>query len=57
MTKQAVQNDNLYQEFYEYHGNTAIERIRKYSRNRIVREWIMFNSAEEAMAFFNDEID
>jgi hypothetical protein len=57
MTKQAAQNDTLYREYYEYHGNTAIERIRKYPKNRIVRDWILFNSAEEAMAFFYNEVD
>lgn len=42
------------QEFFEYHGNTAIERIRK-QRGRIWREWLYFDSAEEAVAFFNDQ--
>lgn len=56
MTKHAFQNDNYCHEYYEYHGNTSIERIRKYPKNKTVREWIMFDSAEEAMAFFNNEI-
>ena len=42
------------QEFFEYHGNTAIERIRK-QRGRVWREWLFFDSAEEAEAFFNDQ--
>jgi hypothetical protein len=42
------------QEFFEYHGNTAIERIRK-QRGRIWREWLYFDSTEEAEAFFNDQ--
>ncbi len=57
MTKHAFQSDNLCREYFEYHGNTTIERIRKYSKNRIVREWIIFNSTEEAMEFFNNEIE
>jgi hypothetical protein len=42
------------QEAYEYHGNTAIERIRR-QRGRVRRDWIFFDSAEEAEAFFNDQ--
>jgi len=42
------------QEFFEYHGNTTIERIRK-QRGRVRREWLFFDSAEEAVAFFNDQ--
>ncbi len=41
------------QEFFEYHGNTAIERIRRY-RGRVRREWLFFDSAEEAEGFFNE---
>ena len=41
------------QETYEYHGNTAIERTRKI--NGIVRrDWLFFDSAEDAEVFFND---
>ena len=40
-----------YQEVFEYHGNTAIERTRL--RNGAVeREWIYFDSTEEAVEFF-----
>lgn len=42
------------QELFEYHGNTAIERIRKH-RGRIRREWLFFDSAEEAAEFYNDQ--
>ncbi len=42
-----------YQETYEYHGNVAIERIRL--RNGIVqRDWIYFDSTEDAVEFFNE---
>ena len=41
------------QEVYEYHGNTAIERTRRI--NGVVRrDWLFFDSAEDAEAFFND---
>ncbi|RJQ86867.1 MAG: hypothetical protein C4519_01320 [Desulfobacteraceae bacterium] len=42
------------EEFFEYHGNTSIERIRR--KNGIIRrEWLCFDSIEEAEAFFNDQ--
>jgi hypothetical protein len=41
------------QECLEYHGNTAIERIRR--RNGIIRrDWLFFDSVEEAADYFND---
>ena len=42
-----------YQETFEYHGNTAIERTRWQDGN-VEREWILFDSAEEAVDFFNE---
>jgi hypothetical protein len=42
-----------HQEHLEYHGNTAIERIR--SQNGTVRrDWLFFDSAEEAVDYYND---
>ncbi len=46
-------NDQDGQEIYEYHGNTAIERIRK-KRGRVLRDWLYFDTAEEAVDFFNE---
>jgi hypothetical protein len=40
-------------DFYEYHGNTAIEHVRRQGR-AVAREWLYFDSAEEAVEFFND---
>lgn len=40
-------------ETFEYHGNTAIERTRK-RNGKVRREWIFFDSIEEALAYFND---
>lgn len=52
MTATANHRDG--QEFFEYHGNTAIERIRK--QNGIVRrDWLFFDTIEEAQSFFNDQ--
>ena len=43
-----------YQDYYEYHGNTAIEVTRKLSGKTIKRDWILFDSAKDAQNFFND---
>ena len=42
-----------YQETFEYHGNTAIERTRLQDGD-VERDWILFDSAEEAVDFFNE---
>jgi hypothetical protein len=41
------------QETYEYHGNVAIERIRLQD-GRVDRDWLYFDSTEEAVEFFNE---
>ena len=43
-----------YQEYYEYHGSTTIERILKEAGRTVNREWILFDSVEEALEFFNN---
>ena len=44
-----------YHECYEYHGNTAVEITRKQAGLTIKREWILFDSVEEAQEFFHDD--
>jgi len=51
MTGQIATQD--YQEIYEYHGNTAIERTRL-QNGSVQRDWILFDSAEEAVEFFTE---
>ena len=41
-------------EYFEYHGNTIIERIRKQAGETISRDWILFDSVEEAADYFNE---
>jgi hypothetical protein len=41
------------QEMFEYHGHTAIERTRR-KNGKTRRDWIFFDSIEEALSFFND---
>ena len=43
-----------YYDCYEYHGNTAVEITRKRGGVTIWRDWLMFDSVEEADAYFND---
>jgi len=52
MTRYEIEDH--YQEFLEYHGNTAVERIVKEFGRTIRRDWIHFNSVEEAQDYFND---
>ncbi len=47
--------EDYYQECFEYHGNTAIERVRKKGRKTISREWILFDTVEEAQEYFNSD--
>ena len=44
-----------YHECYEYHGNTAVEITRKQAGVTIKRDWILFDSVEEAQEFFHDD--
>jgi hypothetical protein len=46
--------DSVVTESFEYHGNTSIEHIRRNGGVTILRDWIIFDSVEEAEAFFND---
>jgi hypothetical protein len=52
MRTQEIYTD--YHDHYEYFGNTEIERIRKQGEKIIRHDWIIFNTVEEAMDFFND---
>ena len=46
-----------YLEYYEYHGNTVIERIRRQGSITIRRDWILFDSVEEASEYFNNDCE
>ena len=43
-----------YYDCYEYHGNTTIELTRKQDGMTIWRDWILFDTVEEAAEYFND---
>jgi len=41
-------------DFFEYYGNTEIVRIRKQKNGTTIRrDWLIFDSVEEAMEYFN----
>ena len=44
-----------YHEFFEYHGNTTVERVTTRGSGQVTREWIIFDSVEEAQDFFNND--
>ena len=43
-----------YHDHFEYFGNTEIERIRKQGEKTIRHDWIIFDTVDEAMEFFNN---
>lgn len=40
-------------DLFEYFGNTEIVRIRKQNGATVRKDWLMFNSVDEAMEYFN----
>jgi len=46
-----------YQYCYEYHGNTSVEITRRQDGITIKRDWILFDSVEEAQEFFYNDSD
>ncbi|MFH1983830.1 MAG: hypothetical protein ABIL58_18470 [Pseudomonadota bacterium] len=40
-------------DFFEYHGNTEIMRIRRRGEKIVRQDWIVFDTVEAAMVFFN----
>ena len=43
-----------YYDCFEYHGNTTIELTRKRDGMTIWRDWILFDTVEDAAEYFND---
>ena len=46
---------STHNDFFEYYGNTEIMRIRKQNGTIVRRDWLIFDSVEEAMEYFNTE--
>jgi hypothetical protein len=53
MTRQLTHE--AYSDCFEYHGSTEIEHVRIRSGKTVWRDWIIFDSVEEASAYFNEE--
>jgi len=43
-----------YQEAFEYHGSTTVEIIRRRAGRIIWKDWLIFDSVEEASSFYNE---
>ena len=52
MTKHIFNPD--YHDCYEYHGNTTIELTRKQGEITVWRDWITFDTVQEAADYFNE---
>jgi len=50
MTRQIEHRD--YQEIFEYHGSTVIERVRYHDSGLTRRDWLLFDTVEEATEVF-----
>lgn len=44
-----------FHEYFEYHGNTVIEHVKKMGGITISRNWLLFDSVAEAQEFFNEK--
>ena len=42
-----------FQDYFEYHGGTTIERVRKSAGKTVQQQWLMFDSVEAAQEYFN----
>jgi hypothetical protein len=54
MTRQLT--GDAYDDCFEYHGSTVIEHTRTQAGVTLRRDWIIFDTVEEAVDYFNDEI-
>jgi hypothetical protein len=54
MPMEAIEKYSGYEDCYEYHGSTTIERIRKKGNKTILRDWLIFDSVEEAFDYYNN---
>jgi hypothetical protein len=54
MTRQLA--SDTYDDLFEYHGNTVIEHTRTQAGEPVWRDWIVFDSVEEAADYFNAEL-
>ena len=53
MIRQVVYSN--YRECFVYHGGTTIERTCRRAGAVLARDWLLFDSVEEAEEFFNSD--
>ncbi len=46
---------STYRERFVYHGSTTIERTCRQAGALLSRDWLIFNTVEEAQDFFNTD--
>jgi hypothetical protein len=42
------------QEYFEYHGSTIVERIQLVNGEVPLRDWLLFDTVEEAADYYNE---
>ena len=52
MTKQ--ESHAAYNDVFEYHGGTTIQVIRKQAEQTVWQDWLIFDTVEAALEYFND---
>ena len=52
MNQQITYQD--YKEAFEYHGSTTVEITRQRGGRVIWKDWLIFDSVEEASTFYNE---
>lgn len=52
MTRKADHKD--FQEIFKYYGHTEVERIITQFGSTVRRDWLLFDTVEEANRFFNE---
>jgi hypothetical protein len=40
---------------FEYYGHTAVTHLRKRGRRTVWREWVLFDSVDEAREFYHQQ--
>ena len=43
-----------YDDAFEYHGSTTIEVTRRHDDRVVWKEWLIFDTVEEARSYFNE---
>ncbi|MFZ0241867.1 MAG: hypothetical protein WAL90_09495 [Desulfobacterales bacterium] len=50
-------NYSTYDDFFEYDGGTAIRQTRRKADETVWQNWLLFDTVEAALEFFNDDCE